>query len=89
VTQPNSATGANHDGVNLRLVWPQWQGGGHIQRQRARFGIPVGRRPPRLLPWVRQSSKRSCRRTTAPALQCRSRCQTPASRSVVVSKPRP
>jgi arginase len=28
VTHPNSATGSDHDGVNLRLVWPQWQGGG-------------------------------------------------------------
>ena len=28
MTHPNSATGSDHDGVNLRLVWPQWQGGG-------------------------------------------------------------
>ena len=87
MTHPNSATGSDHVGVNLRLVWPQWQGAGTSSARElasefpfdaARRGYAVGSAvleavlPPH----------------DGPALQCRSRCQAPASRSAAVSKPR-
>jgi arginase len=46
VTDPNSATGSDHDGVNLRLVWPQWQGGGtsSIREFASEFPLDAARR---------------------------------------------
>jgi hypothetical protein len=45
--------------VNLRLIWPQWQGGGtpSVHEYASEFPFDVARRG---TPWVRQSSKQSC-----------------------------
>ena len=70
MTHPNSATGSDHDGVNLRLVWPRGRAAAHPASEsllrNSRLTPPAA-----AMPWVRQSSKRSYRSTTAPALQCR------------------
>jgi hypothetical protein len=49
--------------VNLRLVWPQWQGVGTVSVQQfaSEFSLDVGRRGSA----VGSCSKRSCRRTSA------------------------
>jgi hypothetical protein len=46
VTHPNSATGSDDDGVNLRLVWPQWQGGGtsSVRELASEFPFDAARR---------------------------------------------
>ena len=46
MTHPNSATGSDHDGVNLRLVWPQWQGGGtsSVRELASEFPFDAARR---------------------------------------------
>jgi hypothetical protein len=46
VTHPNSATGSDHDGVNLRLVWPQWQGAGtsSVRELASEFPFDAARR---------------------------------------------
>jgi len=46
VTHPNSATGSDHVGVNLRLVWPQWQGAGtsSVRELASEFPFDAARR---------------------------------------------
>jgi arginase len=48
MTRPNSSAtrGIVHDGVNLRLIWPQWQGGGtsSVKEFASEFPLAVARR---------------------------------------------
>lgn len=78
MTHPNSANGADRDGVNLRLVWPQWQGGGtsSVREFASEFPFDGARRG---YAAVRQSSKRCYRRTTAPASCFRRPCRQTGS----------
>ena len=50
--------------VNLRLIWPQWQGGGtpSVQQYASEFPFDVGRRGYAV---GSACSKQSCRRTMA------------------------
>ena len=62
--------GQEDDGVNLRLVWPQWQGGGtsSVETFASEFPLDVARRGYAV---GSMSSKRSCRHTTVPPQPCR------------------
>jgi arginase len=48
MTHPDSspAGGSDHDGVNLRLLWPQWQGAGtsSVEAFASEFPLDVARR---------------------------------------------
>src|SRR5215217_1200689 len=48
MTHPDSSTtgGSDHDGVNLRLLWPQWQGAGtsSVEAFASEFPLDVARR---------------------------------------------
>ena len=48
MTHPSSPLtgGADHDGANLRLIWPQWQGGGtsSVREFASEFPFDVARR---------------------------------------------
>lgn len=48
MTQPTSSLtrSSDHHGVNLRLIWPQWQGGGtsSVQEFASEFPFDVARR---------------------------------------------
>jgi arginase len=67
MTHPDSPPGGGpgRADVNLRVLWPQWQGAGTSSVRELASEFPLTSADAGM-PWGRPSWKRSCRRTTAP-----------------------
>ena len=89
MTHPDSSPtgGSDHDGVNLRLLWPQWQGAGTsiVEAFAPEFPLYVARRGYAVGTAVLEAVLPP---HDGPTVERRSRCPTTASRNATVSKPR-